>query len=97
MAELFRLTVDGGAQLCRATTLDKVADRIREQPDGRRHVRSTAATHVVATVDMQLGTMALFLHEAAVHDSDWPGWAHILRSSLNLHPSKPLRPTQENL
>lgn len=95
---MYRVTVDGGAQIMRPNSnLRIVADRIREQPDGRRYVRDTMAPHVVACVDMQLRRFVVSLHGYVVHDeTTWPSWAHELRSLLRLPTAEPTHPTEEN-
>lgn len=83
MPDTYRITVDGGAQLARPTTkLDVVADLIRSQPDGRRHVRLTHAPHCVATIDMQRHTFVVFLHGARLDPHDHPVWATQLSDLL---------------
>ena len=97
MTDSFRLTIDGGAQLMRPDALHRVADRILEQPDGRRYVRHTMTPHVVATVDLQLRRFTMSLHGYVVRDDkDWPGWAHELRSRLGLTPAESTHPDQEH-
>lgn len=90
MAGLYRLTADGGTQLCRPAALHTIADRIREQPDGRRHVRLNTAPQTVATVDVQRSSIAVFTTGIPVPPRRWPTWALELAQHLSLPVIDPL-------
>lgn len=85
----FRITIDGGAKLSRdLSSLAHVVAKLREQPDGRRHVRDTNRPHIVATLDLQLQTCAVFIHGVSLPPADWPTWVNELASALHLNPTK---------
>lgn len=93
----FRITLDGGIKLSRdLASLNAVVAKLREQLDGRahldlrlrRHVRDTTRPHIVATLDLQLQTCAVFIHGVSLPSAEWPTWATELASTLHLTPTK---------
>lgn len=80
---LYRVTVDGGAQVARPTSFDKTVALLAEDTQlGRRHVRSTEHPHLVVTLDRQRATFVVFLHGARLDPHDWPSWAKELNTRL---------------
>jgi hypothetical protein len=83
MTDRYYVTNDAGVQIARTTgLLSTVAEQIRADILGRRHVRCTTGPRLHVTVDIQRHTFVVFLHGARLDPHDWPSWVTQLSTLL---------------
>jgi len=83
MTDRYYVTNDAGVQIARTTgLLSTVAEQIRADILGHRHVRCTTGPRLHVTVDMQRHTFVVFLHGARLDPHDWPSWVVQLSTLL---------------
>ena len=73
----YRLTANGGHRLASSTKLENIALELTARPDGPRHVRDMHDPQIVASFDIQRGTVHVTSH--GVHMADPPAWVAQLR------------------
>jgi hypothetical protein len=82
----YRVTVDGGIPVASSARIETIALELCAHPEGRRYVRDMAQPLVVATFDIQRGTVTVT--GAGVPMTDHPHWVALLRRLVAVsHPT----------